>query len=287
MNNIYIVLVTYNHNIKSIYGLVENLTHQSHRVVICNNSNYNIILDNNKVTVFNFGENLGVASAQSIGMKWAFDNGADFIVQIDQDSTPDTGLVKNLLESYHYLIQKGIPVGLIGAQDFDNDTKIKSKDFLGKPNKINNTNYFIVSAILSSGSLVPKSTYDLVGGMDNDLFIDMVDFEYCWRITNKGYLIIKNKDALLGHSLGTGKQKSITIFTINSWVPIRHYYQYRNTLYMLCRGYVPVKWKLVQIVKLPIKTLMYALFFDDRKERLKYILRGIKDFTVNKQGILK
>ncbi len=179
MKKIYSILVAYNPDLEELTQAVNRLKKQTDIVIVCNNSDYDVKFEDEKVKVFNFGENLGIAKAQSIGMKWAFENEADFVLQMDQDSIPSDDLVEKLLECYTKLQDKGYKVGLVGPQDYDKDTKELNKARLKKGHFIDNTNYVSLEQTLSSGSLVPKYVYEVVGGMDDDLFIDAVDSEYC------------------------------------------------------------------------------------------------------------
>lgn len=61
------------------------LKKQTDIVIVCNNSDYDVKFEDEQVMYLTLGENLGIAKAQSIGMKWAFENGADFVLD-DQDS---------------------------------------------------------------------------------------------------------------------------------------------------------------------------------------------------------
>jgi YesN/AraC family two-component response regulator len=72
-------------------------------------------------------------------MKWAFENGADFILQMDQDSIPHDDLVEKLLESLGFEIIddkksriiekiKNTIIDLVHHQD--NDVKINLSDVL-------------------------------------------------------------------------------------------------------------------------------------------------------------
>ena len=99
MKKIYAVLVAYNPQNNELALAVERIKVQTDIVIVCNNSDYDVKFDDEKVKVFNFRDNLGIAAAQSIGMKWAFENGADFILQMDQDSIADEQLVDNPLRS--------------------------------------------------------------------------------------------------------------------------------------------------------------------------------------------
>lgn len=286
MKKIYSILVAYNPDLAELNQAIERLKKQTEMVIVCNNSDYDVKFEDEYVKVFNFGKNLGIAKAQSIGMKWAFENEADFILQMDQDSIPNDDLVEKLLECYTILEDKGYKVGLVGSQDFDKDTNEESIAMINKEENIEGTKYAIVPDILSSGSLIPKAIYDLIGGMDDDLFIDIVDFEYCWRIREKGFLIVKNKDALLAHKLGDGQKKIFGSISVNIGSPFRHYYQFRNILMMVSRNYVPFKWKVSQLVKLLMKLIFYPLGLKDGRVRFRYMILGIKDFVVGKRGKL-
>lgn len=284
MKKTYSILVAYNLEIEELHQAVERLKKQTDIVIVCNNSDYDVKFEDEQVKIFNFGENLGIAKAQSLGMKWAFENGADYILQMDQDSILSDNLVEQLLECYEKLSSQGYKIGLVGSQDYDKDTKKHSKAMINKEVYINDTSYCIVPDILSSGSLISKNTYEFVGAMDDELFIDIVDFEYCWRIRANGYLIIKNKDALLAHKLGNGEKKLFGIVNVNIGAPFRHYYQFRNILLMMSRSYVPFKWKIFQLIKLLSKLVFYSFGLSDGFIRLKFMLKGIKDYIIGKKG---
>jgi len=56
--------------------------------------------------------------------------------------------------------------------------------------------------LLSSGSLVPLDVIDKVGGMEEELFIDQVDTEWCLRARSMGYRVFGAFGAILEHRLG-------------------------------------------------------------------------------------
>lgn len=284
MKTIYAILIAYNPDIEELHQAVDRLKAQVDVVVVCNNSNDDMVFEDKNVKFFNFEGNLGIAKAQTIGMKWAFENGADFVLQMDQDSIPSENLVSNLLSCYLELENKGYKVGLVGPQDFDKVTKELNKARLKKGEYVQNTNYVSLEQTLSSGSLIPKGVYEVVGGMDDGLFIDAVDSEYCWRIRKNGFLVIKNNNALLAHRLGEGKKKILGFMYVGVPSPIRHYYQVRNTLLLVPRNYVPLYWKISGLAKIVFKLIIYPLCLNSGRQRLKYITRGISDGLKNKYG---
>ncbi|WP_307963891.1 hypothetical protein [Shigella flexneri] len=95
--------------------------------------------------------------------------------------------------------------------------------------------------------------------MKDELFIDAVDHEYCWRLRAAGFKVIRNKNALLAHRLGDGRFKILNILSVGLPSPFRHYYATRNIFLLLNKNYVPIYWKISSLVKL-IGKVFYILF---------------------------
>ncbi len=282
-SKIYTVLVAYNSTKEDLSPAVDELLRQTSFVVICNNSKADLIYDYSRIKVLNFGDNLGIARAQTLGMTWAYEDGAEFVLQMDQDSLPDPDMVKLLYESYLALLCANYNVGLIGPRAYDRYTKKlqgnKSKVAPFQKGKIvpGFEGIDFVDSIISSGSLIPKKSFQAIGGMLNELFIDHVDLEYCWRLRGNGYLIVRNNKAMLSHKSGEGRASFLIIFDVAVSAPVRHYYWFRNVLYLFTRSYVPTYWKVRSVLKIIFRMLFYPLFLNDGFGRLKFMLLGIKD----------
>lgn len=290
MNKVYSLITTYQPELSSLKALVNNLSKQTNYIVIANNSNFDISVEEleieSPVHIINFGKNLGIAEAQSRGMKWAFDNGADFILQMDQDSTPHEDMVQQLMQCYLEMCEQGYNPGLVGVQDYDKVTGEINKARVKKGTAINDS-YYDVDSTLSSGSLIPRKAWETVGGMRDDLFIDAVDHEYCWRLRYAGFKIIRNKNALLAHRLGDGRFKILNLVSVGMPSPFRHYYATRNIFLLLKEKHVPLFWKLSSLIKLSGKIICYPIFLPKGKQRLGYFLKGIKDGLTARSGMLK
>lgn len=278
------MLVAYEPSVLELTGAIERIAKQVDFVVVCNNSAGAFDYSAPNVEVLNFYDNLGIAKAQSVGMAWAFEHGADFVLQMDQDSEATDTMVASLLDAYRYLSDHGYKVGLVGSQDFDKYTQAVSRPRVNKGKVVPGTDYVIVSEILSSGSLIPKAAYDAVGGMDDGLFIDAVDFEYCWRLKARGFLVVKNPNALLGHRLGDGKKKILGLVSVGVPAPFRHYYSFRNTIHLMKRSYSPWYWRLSSLAKMVFKLVVYPFAQDDGRARLGYMLKGIRDGVRGRYG---
>jgi rhamnosyltransferase len=281
------IVVAFNPNIKELEDSINIiLTDHVNDLIVVNNSEYELNLNIDRCEVLNLMTNAGIARAQTVGMSYAFDRGADFVLQMDQDSKPDPGMVGVLLQAYKELVAMGHKVGLVGPIDVDRDAGKVNDYWWAKRNGLNK-DYLIVDATLSSGSLIPRGVYEDVGGMFDDLFIDAVDFEYCWRISAAGYKIYRIPQAILRHRLGEGEKSIFGLKLFRVPKPFRHYYAFRNSVYLMRKAHAPLYWKISSCVKMVIKYSTYWLILDDGFLRFKYMTKGIYHGLKSKLGVMR
>ncbi len=274
------IIVAYNPDIEKLNNTVSLINDISHEIVVVNNSSYKIEVNN--CTVFNLMENKGIAEAQNIGMKYAFENSADFIIQLDQDTLIDSDIIESLLKGHNELKSNGYNVGLIGITPVCGDQNYSARFFKGK--MCIDNKYTCVTETLSSGSLISKNIYTKIGDNDPGLFIDLVDFDYCWRLKKEGYQVFRSNYSKVIHSFGEG-YINLLFFKIRISTPIRNYYQFRNYLILSRRKYVPVHWKMANGIKIILKLITFWIVFkENRSIRYKYIIHGIIDGFKNRTG---
>lgn len=280
-----VIIVAYNTKIDFIKNNIDKLVINGFFVIICNNGDVELKkLENINVKVFDFNGNKGIAEAQSIGMKYAFSTGSDYIIQADDDSELDPNLINGLIQRYEKLRNNNINVGLIAPKHFDKVDKIVDEKRLPKGKYLPDYNVMDVHAVISSCSVISKDVYDIVGGMDDSLFIDYVDWEYCWRLKSAGYKVFRAEDLLLPHRVGNGTKKIIG--NMNARIPslVRHYYHSRNTIVLFKRSYSPRSIIIKELIKLPLKIIVYPFIFKNGFERSKYILSGVFSGIKGKSG---
>jgi len=269
------VIVTYYPDLRLLNKNVSTILQQVGGVVIVNNTPEPLCVSerNGGVKVIEIGQNLGLGAAQNIGMEYAFSRKFEFVVQFDQDTLPTVDYIANIFGSFKDLEDNGFCVGLVGANvtDIKTGKPIKSKSnpslLLGR--------YEVIDEVLSSGSLIPKKTFLRVGKIDESLFIDLVDFEYCWRIRAEGLLVVRPLSARIYHDLGDGTFEifGYRLFGIPS--PFRHYYQFRNTMVLVLSRRATLLWSAKNLFKLLFKLLFYPILLDRGLQRCGFMLKGL------------
>jgi rhamnosyltransferase len=216
------------------------------------------------------GGNLGIGAAQNRGIDFADQNGAEFVLLLDDDSRMTRTALTSLLKAYSELRAMGIRVGAVCGRPIDRHDG--SEDSSG--NKA--SAYRVCREMMSSGSLIPLAVFREVGPMDDSLFVDYVDFEWGWRAIAQGYRLYLANDVVFSHALGEGIHR-ILGKTIKLKSPIRHYYQTRNSLLLLRRHYVPIAWRVKNLTLTLIKCVVFPMFVLPRRCRFSYAFRGLLD----------
>ncbi|MCH5717222.1 glycosyltransferase family protein [Niabella hibiscisoli] len=150
----------------------------------------------------------------------------------------------------------------------------------------------ITTQLITSGSVVNLLLFAEIGGFDEQLFIDEVDSEYCFRLNQKGYRTIKLKNIFLNHSLGVvSAHRSLKNFketprTLHS--PLRVYYMIRNYLY-ISRAYkqgqpASFAYRRIALVNRIKNNLLYG---KDRMLLVKYLWLAYWHFKTGKMGKFK
>ncbi|RKU65860.1 glycosyltransferase family 2 protein [Parabacteroides sp. AF17-3] len=273
---VYCVLVSYSPEIGIFTETICKLCTQTDKVIIVDNSTrgFNFLTTNfDNVVMIRNNQNLGIAKAQNIGIKYALSQGADFVLFMDQDSLAPDNLVESLMTCYEQKSKLEL-VGAVGPMPYnrENDKVYYTQNVNSSQDKI-----VKVGTLISSGSLIPKDILVQVGGMDESLFIDMVDLEWCWRAvykTNCSFYI--DTHCFLSHSLGK-KEVQFGGKRIPLHSPMRMYYRFRNYFLLVNKKYIPFSWKFRFPVSNIIRLFLCLCYFPEKRSYLNNSYKGFKD----------
>ena len=273
------VIVLYDPEQDKIEETVGALNNQVDEICLIDNSSSthsSWFLNRRNLKYIYLGKNKGIAFAQNVGIRELQNLSCDYILFSDQDSKAMPTLVDSLLKVHSQLSQEGINVATVGTVAINERTgkKYPFRHKVFQNLVLDNTSIIEVDYVRNSMSLTSSEVLNIVGFMDNSLFIDGVDSEWCWRARVKGYRTFISEDSIIYHCLGKGDRhllsKEITIPS-----PNRLFYQYRNFLWLLHRGYVPLRWKLKNFAKYLIKIPYYSLFCSPGGAYFRNIMSGI------------
>jgi rhamnosyltransferase len=233
------------------------------------------------VTCIRNSENLGVAAALNQGIRkiLAEERDCAWIVTFDQDSLPAGDMVEKMLTVWQ---SHPHPETLMVAGP--------RKAFVGStslPDSPADQSWREVMYVITSGSLISRRAFEVVGYFNEGLFIDYVDIEYCLRMRTLGYQVIEVQSAEMLHHMGRLEER----FFLGEKVhpthhpPLRRYYQFRNAL-LLHRQYRESQrpWRRRNRIIL-MKILVLILLYEKQRLRsLFQILRGVGHGLAGRSG---
>jgi rhamnosyltransferase len=259
-------------NLKS--SVLETLKQCSHVVVADNTPlgkrNARDLLGNiPHVTIIGDGSNIGLARALNNAITHA--GSAKFFFLLDQDSSPQPGLVNSL----HSSLETQPRVGAIGPAPWDQE----NTRYID-PRTPNRDDLADLPVIITSAMLIRRSAFESTTGFRDEFFVDCVDQDFCLQLRKSGWKVLQDKRILLPHSLGDMKWHGFGPFKLRAthhptW---RLYWAARNGV-MLSKEFFSFdkRWAITNLAILGYWIITVALFEKPRIAKLKALFRGISD----------
>jgi rhamnosyltransferase len=290
------IIVTYNPAIEALKKQIEQLLNQVQFIVVVDNGSKNSVelknqlsgyTDLNKITLFENGDNKGLGFAQNKGIEIALEGGSNFVLLLDDDSLIEENFVSNLFSDYEILLNKGIKVGAIGPTYYNKETgeQYPITKYIGPfiDRKLPKDEPVEASFLIASGCLIPVAIIQEVGLMNEDFFIDYIDVEWSFRAKLKGYKLFATPKAKMNHVIGE-KRASVFGRKISLHSPLRKYYLFRNSIFMIKCPYISTGYKIREIIFNLFRFIVYLALSNEKGKYIKYTFRGYLDGLMNKKG---
>jgi rhamnosyltransferase len=226
--------------------------------------------------------NVGVATALNQACQVAVQRGMHYAVSFDQDSLPAPEMIEVLMSEMRLARSDGIRVAAIGPQIRDvRDGKMWHSAFARTagwiPEKWHGSGTEEVSLLLTSGCLFDLTAWQTIP-FDDQLFIDYVDHNWCWRLAKHGYKVLGTTKTFLMHELSDGL-RSFGKRALGRYSPIRRYFQFRNAVYHLLYFPMPLGGKLF-VMRNIISMLASVIFLDNScglslKQSMRGVMHGV------------
>lgn len=293
------IAIAYFPDIQTITKTIESICGQVSKVLIIDNTpngssvfkNHRLLYGRNNVELITLNENVGIAKAQNIGIKRALENRADFVLVSDQDTFYPDNYIAKMLEAYSKIANNEKVAAIV--PDFaelnrggERQGFVLFDNFFSKRIYPKSGCHEITQAI-ASGEIIPSEVFNYVGFMDEELFIDWVDLEWCWRARAKGYKIVGCADVVIEHFLGdVVKKVGLKSYPIRS--PIRDYYIIRNAIHLALRSeYITFGMRVNILVKSIRYMIGFTILGKPHWKHFIYSLKGFYHGITRKVGVYK
>lgn len=258
-------IVTYNPDPDDLSKSVPTLVRQLDRVVIVDNGSDNlpsirdVLKPYPQVLLIENQRNEGIAKALNQIFSWGRSHGYPWILTLDDDSEIPPTMMRGY-EDYLDRCDRNVGIVCPLLKNRRDGTIFHSKRS--------------VDECITSGSLTRVAAWEAVGGFDEWLFIDGVDFDFSRRMVRAGYEIHECGSVIMPHQIG--RSRSIDVLgrhpIIWNHSAFRQYYIQRNAPYVDFKlgTYSPIRARLRFL-----KDLVFILIWEDDKwAKVRAMVRG-------------
>lgn len=274
--NICAVVTTFNPKL-AIVKNIKRILPQVDKVIVVDDTgecmNHSVSRELNDLVVYvQNEENYGIAKSLNLGFEQAKKLGYDWVITLDDD----TEVADNYISTAIEFIESGqVSENVIGLLSLARTFNQKERC------------YRVKRTLITSGCIQTIKVFEQVGGFNDALFIDLVDFDYSVKIRAEGKRLIEISSIGMKHKVGDSRVESILGFKLMVYnhAPFRLYYQMRN-IFAFFKANVRADpalsaYLMLDIYRIPFK----ALFFEDeKKERIKFIIKGFVDGILGRTG---
>jgi len=268
-------IVTYNPEMDRLQQNIGAIVSQVDFIVCVDNGSTNIEdirkIVTSKIKLIELRENLGIAAALNQILLFAKSNNYDWFITLDQDSVCMQGLIENYLH-YKNIVNTGILACSIQDRNFEIAT-----------NKIEEIEE--IEECITSASFCNTAALSEIGGFDEKMFIDSVDFDVCLNLRKHGYKIYKTGFVGILHEVGHGKNvkllwKQRVVYNHSA---LRNYYMARNHIYM-AKKYSKDISMIKTILKELESELLIFLYESEKLKKIRARHKGVLDGCINRMG---
>ena len=238
--------------------------------------------------------NLGFAGGNNVGIRYALDHEADYVLLLNNDTVAQNDFIGPLLKVAENDEEVGIVGGKINYHDAPDRVWFgggrmslwRAGGYHMGFNQIDDPRAFrgTVNASFVTGCLmlIKKEVLERVGLFDEDYFAYLEDLDFCYRVMRGGWRLKVNRDVRILHKVGGSQRRTGGPSTSEI------YYGTRNRLYFASKHLSPSE-----------KAAFFPYFFLGRLIRMaqwrtsgkrslsRAVYEGWRDFKKGQMGMRK
>lgn len=234
-------------------------------------------------------ENLGFAGGNNVGVRYALEHEADYVLLLNNDTIVAPSMLDKLVEAG----EADAGIGILGAKIYCYPESSRLWGAGGEIDWMHGKTYHIgyhepddgqwnramdVDYVSGCALMVKRGVLEKAGLLDERYFLYYEETDFCIRARNKGFRVLYVPEAKLWHKVSST--------TGGGYGPIYTYYMTRNRLLFMRRYLDDVSWKRFLLYFYYDGLLRRAAFLLCKSKRpvesLKALWSGLRDFKAGK-----
>ena len=217
---------------------VKKLDYSNYEIVLVDNGSTDDSVDTLSkqypdMTLLQTGENLGYAGGNNVGIRWALEQGADYILLLNNDTIVSTDLLIAFINAANLLPSGSILGAKIYFYDRPDTLWFAGGRWQAEKNRFEHigggqldsvefSNTVQVDYITGCALFADAATFQDVGLLGDDFFLTYEETDWCYRAKTKGHKCIVIPEAKLWHKVSSSFGGADS--------PLVNYFMVRNKL---------------------------------------------------------
>ena len=247
------VVVTWKPDVERLAAVLDALAPQVGGIIVVDNGSEDFGAlaarwsGHEDIEFVGLSENRGIAAALNVGVSRALSKDPAWILTMHQDTLVGEGAVAGALEDLAALDE---PVrsrcALVALRPHPQPASIWLTRYAERLLVTGDLGAFVERrGVITSGNLVRADVARAVP-YDERLFIDQVDFDFCYSLRHRGLRVVQQKTITMDHILGERYDDAARLHPYEN--AQRLYYIVRNSTYLVLRRRLLVRHYLAQVI---------------------------------------
>lgn len=274
IKDIAVGIVIYNPNIDILSKCIEQIYNKTNRIFLFDNASNNqeqidslVKAKYKRACLIKNKNNIGLGYAYNMFFEKALDEMYQWVMLLDQDSICAPGLI----DEYRKYINTDINVGMYTCIHKDrNLSESNFSEFIGK--------FRDVKRCITAASIMHVNAYKDGCKYDESFFIDKLDYDMCYSLTEKGYNIRQINYIGLSQEIGHSEEHRFfgRWITVYNHSPQRRYYMARNGI-LLSKKHK--QRSILKSISKEVVDIFFVLIYERNLKKEKFIAfsKGIID----------
>ena len=292
---VYIIVLNWNGKDDTLECLksLEKINYSNYRIIVVDNGSEDDSVSEirrrfSNVKIIENKKNLGFSGGNNVGIKYAIDNGAHYVLLINNDTTVEKDFLNELVE----IGESDEKIGVLGSKIYFYSEPNRIWFAGGKVSWLKNKGTHIGLDQIDSGQydkikemdyltgcclLIKREVIEKIGVLSEDYFLYYEDTDFSLRAKNANYKIVYVPKSKIYHKISRSTKPGSSNYV---------YYHSRNGLTMAKRtGSLLNKIVLYPYcIFLSLKQIIKIIFIPQKREWAFAVLKGEKDFLLGRMG---
>ena len=294
---VYVILVNFKTSSDTIECIksLRSIDYDNYKVIVVengsNDNSYEILRDNcNDEILIKSKENLGFAGGNNLGIEKALEDGAEYVLLLNNDTIVEKDFLSELVNSFNY----DEKVGIVGCKiNYYNNPNIINyaggeivwnkfttrffdcdKEDVDKTEELKEITFVSGCAMMISTKVIKE-----IGALDHSYFMYYEDTDYCARAIEKGFKLMYQPSSKIYHKISSSSGGDLSPFVL--YWSTKNRQKFRRKFSKKISWWRLIYFDIFNFISRGMRVIIYLI--KGEKEKAKSIAKGYMDGL--KEGI--